>query len=194
MTTFEITYDYLCPFARIANEAVVEAIASGADYDVTFAPFSLTQNHLADSDTPVWDKGPSDGGRGVLAHYWGIAVRDSFPDRFNEFHVALFNAKHDDLVDIDDEGVLASVAEGAGIDPAEIAEIVASGIPAKALAAEHTRLVQDHSVFGVPTFIANDEAVFVRFMERHALEDLDRVVGMVGWTNVNEFKRTTVPR
>jgi hypothetical protein len=31
-------------------------------------------------------------------------------------------------------------------------------------------------------------------MERHALEDLDKVVGMVGWTNVNEFKRTTVPR
>jgi protein-disulfide isomerase-like protein with CxxC motif len=194
MTAFEITYDYLCPFARIANEAVVEAIERGANYDVTFAPFSLTQNHLTESDTPVWDKSVSDAGRGVHAHYWGIAVRDNFSDRFNDFHVALFNAKHDDLLDIDDPAVLASVAHDVGLDAAEVAEIVASGVPAKTLAAEHMRLVQDHSVFGVPTFIANDEAVFVRFMQRHELEDLDKVVGMVGWTNVNEFKRTKVPR
>jgi DSBA-like thioredoxin domain len=194
MTAFEITYDYLCPFARIANEAVVEALTAGADYEVSFAPFSLTQNHLSESEIPVWDRSISEGGRGVLAHYWGIAVRDGFRDRFNEFHVALFNAKHDELLDIDDPAVLASVAKRVGLDPDHISEVVASGVPAKTLASEHTRLVQDHSVFGVPTFIANDEAVFVRFMERHKLDDLDKVVGMVGWTNVNEFKRTTVPR
>jgi hypothetical protein len=194
MTAFEITYDYLCPFARIANEAVVEALTAGADYGVSFAPFSLTQNHLSESEIPVWDRSISEGGRGVLAHYWGIAVRDGFPDRFNEFHVALFNAKHDELLDIDDPAVLASVAKRVGLDPDHISDVVASGVPAKTLASEHTRLVQDHSVFGVPTFIANDEAVFVRFMERHKLDDLDKVVGMVGWTNVNEFKRTTVPR
>ncbi len=49
-------------------------------------------------------------------------------------------------------------------------------------------------MFGVPTFITDDEAVFVRFMERHKLEDLDAVIDMLGWSNVNEFKRTTVPR
>ncbi len=194
MPTFEVTYDYLCPFARIANEAIVEAIDAGADYDVSFVPFSLTQNHLGESDTPVWDRDPAERGRGVLAHLWGIAVRDGSPESFNAFHVALFNAKHDGLQDIDDPAVLASVAEGVGLDAAEIADIVASGIPAKTLAAEHTRMVDDHAVFGVPTFIADDEAVFVRFMERHKLEDLDRVVGMLGWTNVNEFKRTKVPR
>lgn len=194
MTKFEITYDYLCPFARIANEAVIEAIDAGADYDVTFAPFSLTQNHLGETDIPVWDRNPGDGGRGVLAHLWALAVRDAFADRFNDFHVALFNAKHDDLADIDDPSVLARVAESVSLDPSEITAVVDSGVCAKTLASEHTRLVADHSVFGVPTFISNDEAVFVRFMERHKLDDLDKVVGMVGWTNVNEFKRTTVPR
>jgi hypothetical protein len=194
MTTFAITYDYLCPFARVANEAVVEAVNAGADYEVSFAPFSLTQNHLSESEIPVWDRSISEGGRGVLAHYWAIAVRDTFPEKFNEFHVAVFTAKHDDLLDIDDPVVLASVANNVGLDPDDISEVVASGVPAKTLASEHTRLVQDHSVFGVPTFIANDEAVFVRLMERHKLDDLDKVVSMVGWTNVNEFKRTTVPR
>ncbi len=194
MNTFEITYDYLCPFARNANEAVVEAIDDGAEYDVTFSPFSLTQNHLDDAATPVWEQAPGAGGRGVLAHLWGLAVRDSFPDSFNAFHVALFTAKHDDLRDIDDESVLADVAGSVGLDATAVAERVASGVPAKTLAAEHTRLVEDHAVFGVPTFIADGEAVFVRFMERHTLADLDKVIGMVGWANVNEFKRTRVPR
>ena len=194
MKTFEITYDYLCPFARIANEAVVEALDDGAQYDVTFAPFSLAQNHLDEGATPVWDEEPGAGGRGVLAHLWALAVRDSFPTKFNAFHVALFNAKHDELNEIDDVAVLGTVAESVGLAPSEIASIVASGVPAKTLASEHTRLVEDRAVFGVPTFITDDEAVFVRFMERHKLEDLDAVIDMLGWSNVNEFKRTTVPR
>lgn len=194
MTSFEITYDYLCPFARIANEAVVEAIDGGADYDVTFAPFSLSQNHLSDTDVPVWDRDVTDAGRGVLAHYWALVVREDFPEQFNAFHVALFNAKHDELREIDDPAVLSAVAEGVGLDPAHIRQAVASGVPAKTLASEHTRLVNDNAVFGVPTFIADGEAVFVRFMDRHKLDDLDQVVNMIGWTNLNEFKRTTVPR
>jgi hypothetical protein len=31
-------------------------------------------------------------------------------------------------------------------------------------------------------------------MERHKLEDLDKVIDMISWTNVNEFKRARVPR
>ena len=41
-------------------------------------------------------------GRGVLALLWSVVVRDEFPESFPSFHVALFNAKHDDLRDIDD--------------------------------------------------------------------------------------------
>ncbi len=194
MKTFTITYDYLCPFARIANEAAVEAIAAGADYDVTFAPFSLSQNHLDESETPVWEQDPAERGRGVLALLWSLAVRDGHPELFNAFHIALFDAKHDDLIDLNDEQALRAVAVSVGVDPDAIAAAVASGVPAKTLASEHTRLVDEASVFGVPTFIGGGEAVFVRFMERHKLDDLDKVVDMLGWTNVNEFKRTTIAR
>ena len=38
---FAITFDYLCPFARIANEVVVDALSDGLDWDVEFLPFSL---------------------------------------------------------------------------------------------------------------------------------------------------------
>jgi len=40
---FALTYDYLCPFARNANEHVVTGLRSGAPWDVTIIPFSLTQ-------------------------------------------------------------------------------------------------------------------------------------------------------
>lgn len=194
MKAFSITYDYLCPFARVANEAVVEALDAGADYDVRFVPFSLTQNHLEDGAVPVWDRPAGEGGSGVLAHLWALAVRDSMPAAFRAFHVALFNARHDDGLDVNDPAVLASVAVGVGLDPVEIESVVESGVPSKTLGAEHTAAVDKHSVFGVPTFIIGEEAVFVRLMDRHALADLDRVIDMVGWTNVNEFKRTTIPR
>jgi predicted DsbA family dithiol-disulfide isomerase len=195
MKTFTVAYDYLCPFARIANESLVDAMAAGAPYDVTFKPFSLAQNHTQEHDVAVWDRGPSDEpGRGVLALLWSLAVRDGFGDSFLEFHKALFNAKHDDLVDIGDVAVLRDVASGVGLDADAIHAAVESGVPAKTLAAEHTSLVEDLGVFGVPTFIDGEEAVFVRFMERHKLDDLDRVIDMISWTNVNEFKRARIPR
>ncbi len=195
MATFAITYDYLCPFARIANESLVEAMADGADHEVTFRPFSLAQNHLDETEVAVWDRSvDGDMGRGVLALLWSVVVRDEFPESFPSFHVALFNAKHDDLRDIDDVAVLRDVASAVGLDPEAIGTSVATGVPAKMLETEHTDLVTSYAVFGVPTFISGGEAVFVRFMERHKHDDLNRVIDMVDWTNVNEFKRTSVPR
>jgi predicted DsbA family dithiol-disulfide isomerase len=195
MKTFTVTYDYLCPFARIASESLVDAVAAGAPYDVTFKPFSLAQNHLDDDAVAVWDRGPSDEqGRGVLALLWSLAIRDGFSESFLEFHKSLFNAKHDDLVDIGDEAVLRDIATKVGLDADAVAAAVETGVPAKTLAAEHTSLVEDLGVFGVPTFIDGEEAVFVRFMERHKLDDLDKVIDMISWTNVNEFKRSRIPR
>ncbi len=194
MTAFTVTYDYLCPFARIANEAIVDALEAGADYDVTFAPFSLTQVHLEGDDVAVWDQSPADAGRGVLALLWSLVVRDDHPDRFRAWHRTVYDARFEDGADIGDPTVLADVAVSVGLDPKTITDAVASGIPSKRLGAEHSALVEDHAVFGVPTFIAGDEAVFVRLMERHNTEDLDRVVQMVSWANLNEFKRTRVPR
>lgn len=195
MTSFAITYDYLCPFARIANETVVEALEDGADYDVTFRPFSLAQNRLEDGDEPVWEHDLSgDLPSGVRALLWSIVIRDHFPDSFPAFHRAVYNAKHDDLLEIGDLKVLAQIAESVGLDAVEISDRVSSGDSAKTLAAEHTDLVDNHAVFGVPTFIADGEAVFVRFMERHQRADLDRVLGMLSWTNINEFKRTKLER
>ncbi|HTW97523.1 MAG TPA: hypothetical protein VMD59_02035, partial [Acidimicrobiales bacterium] len=53
-TQFSVNFDYRCPFARNANEHVVAALRGGADYDVTFAGFSLSQVHVPEGEPPVW--------------------------------------------------------------------------------------------------------------------------------------------
>jgi hypothetical protein len=189
---FAVTFDYLCPFARNAHEAVVAGIREGRPWRARFVAFSLSQVHLEPGADPVWCGAlrPS----GVAALAWGLAVREVDPERFADAHLALFAARHDRGQDIGDPAVLASAVASAGIDSDRIAAMVASGVPLRRLAEDHTRAVADHAVFGVPTFIAGDQAVFVRLMERGRPDDVARVLGLLGETGLNEFKRTRIPR
>ncbi len=190
-STFALTYDYLCPFARIAHEAVVDGIGEGRPWTVEFRPFSLSQSHIDEGSADVWDRPVgTDGTRGVLALEWSLAVRDEAPGQFLAFHRGLFTARHDHAADIGDLRVLGEVATGAGLDPAMVSEVVGSGQPRKRLAEEHTEAVERWAVFGVPTFIAGDEAVFVRLMERGRIDDIEQVLRMLDWSRLNEFKRT----
>jgi hypothetical protein len=192
---FAVTWDYRCPFARNAHEALVKGLREGRDWDVRFWPFSLDQIHVEEGDTPVWERGPDEEGTGgVRALLWGIAVRDAFPDQFLDFHLAAFRARHDEGQKISEEPVLRAVAGSVGLDPDAVAEEVASGRPLKALEAEHTEAVDRYAVFGVPTVIEGDEAVFVRIMERGNVDDWAEALDLVGSTRINEFKRTKIPR
>lgn len=188
---YDITFDYLCPFARNANEAVIEGLDEGRDWDVTFRPFSLAQVHVEEGEADVFEDA---GAPGVLALQWGVAVRDSEPDNFGAAHLALFAARHDHGLDIKDEAVIRDALAGTGVNVDAIADLVASGTPAKTLASEHTESVERWEVFGVPTFIRDDTATFVRFMSRGDVDDLDRALELLDWQDMNEFKRTVIPR
>jgi hypothetical protein len=191
---FAVTWDYRCPFARNAHEAVVTALRDGADLDVRFLPFSLDQAHVEEGEPPVWERPPEERGTGVLSLEWGLAVRDSFPQHFFDFHIAVFRARFDEGRKIGKEEVIREIAGEVGLDVDAVADEVASGRPLKTLVEEHTEAVERWSVFGVPTFISGDEAVFIRFMERGRTDDLERALDLIEWTRLNEFKRTTVPR
>jgi hypothetical protein len=115
-------------------------------------------------------------------------------------HLALFAARHDQGLDINDPEVLAAAVASAGVDPDEVAKLVAGGGPAAALAADHSWGADGSRVFGVPTFVTDRRAVFVRLMNRpgsptEARDTLDRVLAIVeDWPDLNEFKATTIPR
>lgn len=192
---FAVTWDYRCPFARNAHEALVAGLREGRDWDVRFWPFSLDQVHVEEGETPVWERGLDEKGvGGVRALLWGIAVRDAFADKFLDFHMAAFRARHDEGKKIAEESVLREVAASVGLDPDAVAEEVSSGRPLKALEAEHTEAVDNYAVFGVPTIVDGEEAVFVRMMERGNVDDFAHALELVPSTRLNEFKRTRIPR
>ena len=197
--SFSVTWDYLCPFARNAHEQLVAGLDDGAPWDVTFTPFSLMQAHVEDGGTPVWDL--EEKARGLLALEAGVVVRDRFPERFRAVHVALFAARHDEGKEISDPEVVRAVLEAEGVSAEQVFAEIEKGWPLQTVRAEHDKAVADYEVFGVPTFIEGDDAVFVRLMTRplgdgkKARTIIDRVLDLLeDHPELNEFKHTRVPR
>ncbi|MEX1164105.1 MAG: DsbA family protein [Nitriliruptor sp.] len=197
---FALTFDYLCPFARNANEHIVAALEAGADWDVTFTPYSLAQGHVPEGDADVWVRDEPFAESGILALAAGLVVRDQQPDRFLAAHRALFAARHDEGADIKDEAVLARVLTDVGLDGPAVLDEARNPAVLKQLQQEHDAGVEDHEVWGVPTFIAGERAVFVRLMDRpdgdaaHATRSIERVLDLVeGFPTLHEFKQTDLP-
>jgi hypothetical protein len=196
--SFALTYDYRCPFARIAHEHVLDGLADGAEWDVTFVPFSLGQAHVEEGGTDVWDEPGKESG--LLALQASVAIRDSQPEHFLPTHRALFEARHGQSADLRDEAVVRAAIEAAGADADAAFAEIATGGPLGAVHQEHDRSVSEHEVFGVPTFIAGGRAVFVRLMDRprdaeHARTTIERTLDLTtGWLELNELKQTTVGR
>lgn len=198
-TSFAVTWDYRCPYARNAHEHVIAALEGGAPWDVRFVPFSLNQVHVEEGEPDVWDEPAM--APALLAMQVGIAVRDTLPDVFLRVHRALFRTRHDEALDIRDANVLRATLRREGIDADVVFDEIASGRPLKAFQSEHEEVAASHGVWGVPTFLAGAEAVFVRLMHRPgedrdgARRTIEKVVDLLsGWTDLNEFKRTRIPR
>lgn len=202
--SFSVTFDYRCPFARNAHEHLLAGLAGGADWDVTFAPLSLRQLHVEDGETSVWDDPSLD--TGLWALQAGVFVRDELPDRFLEVHRALFGIRHDHGQRLEAPIVVATLADVLGqADADRVAEAVEAGSLLEQTRKEHEQVTGGPGAWGVPTFITSDDrAVFVRLMDRnpgendeqraHGRASIERVLDLLGWTDLNEFKATRIPR
>lgn len=200
-TTFAVTWDYRCPFARNAHEHLLTGLASGADWDVTFLPFSLGQAHVEEGQPSVWEKPEAD--TGILGLQVGVVVRDEFADRFSAVHRALFAARHDEGLHLEDRAVIERVLTENGVPADAVFARVDDGSALATVKTEHEKYVESHNVWGVPTFIAGDKAVFVRLMDRSpvgadaakSVRAVERTVDLLtGWAELNEFKHTSIPR
>lgn len=199
MTSFAINYDYRCPFARIAHLHVLEGLAAGADWDVRFVPFSLGQAHVEEGGVDVWDEPERDSG--LLALQVSVVVRDQHPEAFRQVHRGLFELRHTEAKDLTDRSELSRILTDAGLDASAVLDEVDTGAALKTVRAEHEASVADLRAWGVPTFMTDTDAVFVRLMEPPrgdsdlAVRTVERIVDMVtGWPQLNEFKHTALRR
>ena len=197
--SFSVNWDYRCPFARNAHEHLLAGLQAGADWDVRFLVFSLEQSHVEEGGTPVWEEPARH--PGLIANLAGVVVRDRSPEAFPGVHAALFSARHDQALDLRDRALVAKVLDEAGVDSSAVLKEVDEGWPLEVLKAEHTDAVERLKAFGVPTFMSDDDAVFVRLMDRPAgngklaISTIERVLDLMnGWPELNEFKHTAVLR
>ena len=196
-TRFGLTWDYRCPFARIVHEHVLTGLADGADWDVQFRAFNLDQTHVEEGQPPVWDE--PERYPGLLANLAGVVVRDRYPEQFLTAHRAFFSARHDSALDLRDRDVVIKVLEESGLDSNAVLAEVEDGWPLQVMKEEHTTEVEQRQVFGVPTFIVGEKAVFVRLMRRPggdgplARRTIERILdNITGWPELNEFKHTSI--
>jgi hypothetical protein len=199
--SFAVTWDYRCPVARNAHEQVLTGLEDGAEWDVRFVAFSLGQVHVAEGETDVWDEPEKD--TGIVALQAGVVVRDRFPDKFLAVHRDLFAARHDHGLKLKDPAVVRDVLVRHGVDADEVFAAISDGTALKQVRSEHEAAAEQHNVWGVPTFISGDEAVFVRLMDRSPLgtdaaasrRSIEKVLQLLDeWPNLNEFKHTGIKR
>jgi hypothetical protein len=196
---FGLTWEYRCPFARIVVDHVITGLEGGADWEVEWIPFSLTQAHVEEGEVDAWDD-PSKADS-LYAMEAAIVVRDRFADRFLAVHRALFDARHEQGLDLRLPDVVHAILAEHGVDAAQVETEIRSGWPRAEFRKAHTTVVDSKAVFGVPTFLVGDSAVFVRLMDRPggdaqlAIRTIERTLDTIsGWPTLNEFKHTTIPR
>ncbi|MEY3656455.1 MAG: hypothetical protein RL114_813 [Actinomycetota bacterium] len=195
--SFGLTFDYRCPFARLVHDHVVEGLRAGADWNVTFLPFCLGQAHVEEGELDMWDNPERDSG--LLTLQLAISLRDQQSHALLDFHQAMFNYRHVNGGNLNDRAKITAIIESAGGDAAQAFADVESGRTLDVVREEHTKYVNSHQVWGTPTFVVDDKAVFVRLLD-HAHGDaavakrtVDRILDDIDWPILNEFKHTSIP-
>ena len=173
-----VTFDYRCPFAYNGHTSVMSAVAledAVADGLLRYNPAARAHRSTAAQ---------------IQMRVWSSEELR----RFLDAHRALFEVRHVHGKKLQEEENLREAVASVGLDADAVAAEAWNGKTLKTLAAEHTEAVDTWAVFGVPTFIEGDEAIFVRLMERDRPEDVDLVLGLIGSIRLNEFKRTRIMR
>ena len=197
MTRFEVSFDYRCPFAKNIHLHVVAALRAGADFDVTFVPWTLSQGHRPEGAADVWDDPSYEGDLIALAA--GVSVRDQQPEYFLAAHEALFRARHERAVRLSSFEEIAATLEPLGVDLIRVREDLDARRPYRVIKASYERFAGVEA-FGVPTFVVGDDATFVRYMDPPT-DDADastRLIEsllalMTNQPQLNEFKHTRLP-
>jgi len=201
LPAFSLLYDYRCPFACNMHLHVLAARAAGLSLDVTFEPYTLSQGHVPPGGVDVWDDPGHD--NVLLALEVSVAVRDQFAESFNALHKILFEARHQRGIALTSRTQLEPLLVEAGLEPGAVFAVVDSLGPKRHIAESWRHYHDDLDVFGVPTFVFNDEdATFVRLMDGPDPSDpaasigvVERLVDLIAnRTEINELKHTQVRR
>jgi predicted DsbA family dithiol-disulfide isomerase len=173
----------------------------GRDFEVAWRYFSLSQVNRSpdrvDEGWTVWDAPPGEVVRGRLAFQAAEAARRQ--DAFDRLHLPLLEARHGERRDLADREVVVGVARAVGLDLERFERELDDSSTLEALARDHQEGVDQHGVFGTPTFVFPDGgSAYVRVRPapegEEALALFDQLVGIISAEPyVLELKRPSRP-
>jgi hypothetical protein len=194
---FQLSYDYRCPFAKNLHLHVLAALRADADFNVTFVPWTMSQGSKADGAPDVWDDPSRD--EDLVALAVSTSVRDLQPEYFLDVHKALFRARHERAIRLVTMKEIDEVIAPTGVDLEHVHADVDSRRPHKVIG-ESFREFDRYEAFGVPTFVVDNEATFVRYMTTPNDQPGDSIALIESLINLmtdqsalNEFKHTRAP-
>ena len=139
---------------------------TGTDFDVDWQPFSLTQvNSKEGEDWKVWEQpGALDGtDNALLAHRAGLAAKRQGQEAFESFFMSLLKLRHEEKRDLEDRAVIDEAVASSGIDAGRFREDLLDPELLKELGESHTKAVEEHGAFGVPTYVfPSGNAAFIK--------------------------------
>ena len=173
----------------------------GDNLYITWKHFSLEQNSSKEGDDwKVWEQPDDYQGRSILSMRAAEAARLQGKDAFERFRRALLTARHEggERVPLNETEPLINVAKQAGLDAGRFREDLADRSLLKNIARDHTEAVEEHGVFGTPTFVfESGAAAFLKTFippEEDSVSFFEDFVAMFGGRSyVGEVKRPQPP-
>ncbi len=142
-------------------ESIKTEVADGLS--IQWKTFSLDQqNSEKGPDFMMWEH-PDYSSRGIPALVAAKAAKNQGEPLFLRFHLATFEARHDEGKDIADRKVLRGIVEYAGLDPVRFEQDIAREETWHAVGEDHMESKRKYGVFGVPTLVfGQEQVVFVK--------------------------------
>ena len=126
----------------------------GDAIDVEWRPFSLEQvNQKVGEEYQVWSEPEEKIPPGIWGLRAGIAARRQGKEQRDRFLLALLRARHVDRRDLGGREVLTEMAQEVGLDMARFIKDLDDRSAVQEIAESHRQAVEEHGVFGTPTFI-----------------------------------------
>lgn len=175
---------------------------TGKDIEIDWQPFSLAQVNSDNKggEIKLWDQPEHMDGSdpALLAHRAGLSAKRQGKESFESFFITLLKARHEDKVDLNDPAVIEEAVTKSGLDMARFREDLADPDLLRELGESHTKAVEDHGAFGVPTFVfPSGKTAFLKMFvppveqSEEIFDSLTKV--MSEFATVGELKRPQPP-
>ena len=159
--SIDVYFDYICPYvynAAVWLQKVKEDM--GEKLIVTWKYFSLEQiNNQQGTGWKIWEQ-PEDYSLLGLRAFWAAeAARRQGEIIFQDFHMGLLRAKHEQKRDIADMNTIIEVANNTGLDLNQFQRDIGNRKLLTKLAADHTFAVETFRIFGTPTLVFPEKQI-----------------------------------